>query len=141
MIECICEYNHASLRRIASKARGEGNFRQIMGSYGIKSMIVMKDGFIMLTPLRTNVYYDKLKDKSKYLEVDSKRMVIAKDIIREITMKPNRGQKRDIVKARAEERYFNRCNYKKRRRYCIFTTTGRVYAVPLIREDLENETG
>lgn len=131
-IECICSYTSEPVYRLVRIGRKNESIRELRGKFGYKSLIIMNDGYLFLCPNNPDVYFSKL-DLSEYLVIDSKRILIKKDRIREISTKPNVGQHKEIVKAKAESRYINLSGNKKIR-YYIFTTSGRIYGVNLIRK-------
>ena len=131
LIECISVYNSDPLSTIAKKAKKNQTLREIRGRFGYNSILLLKDGYVFLCPNYPEVYFSKL-DMDQYVLIDPKRYAIKKDIIREITAKPNKGQHEEIVAAKKEERYINLARNKEVR-YYIFTTTNRIYGINIIR--------
>ena len=101
-IECICEYGFKPLIRYVKENDKSGKVRKIKGSYGYNSLIIMEDGYVFLCPNKPSVYL-KRQDPELYIILSPKRHVLKKAMIREITTKPNAGQHRDIMKAKAED--------------------------------------
>ena len=133
MVECISVYDSNPLNIIASDARKNGSFREFRGKYGVKTVFIMTDGFVILAPNNTKLYYDRI-DKDKFLIADPNRYMINKSVIREISTKPNAQQKRKIKEAKKSGDFVN-LSSNKTAKYYIFTTTGRVYSLRLIKED------
>lgn len=134
MIECVSEYGNSPLRTIAGKARKSGNFREFRNRYGVKTIIIMDDGFVVLAPLRMDTYAERM-EKEKFLMADPNRYVIRKSLIREIATKPNAQQRRAIKEAKENGKFVNLIGGKPAK-YYVFTTTGRVYALRYLKESV-----
>lgn len=126
-IECICEYGFKPLIRYVKENDKSGKVRKIKGSYGYNSLIIMEDGYVFLCPNKPSVYL-KRQDPELYITLSPKRHVLKKAMIREITTKPNAGQHRDIMKAKAEGKFFDLSGNKKTF-YYIFTVNDHIYGL------------
>lgn len=134
MIECVCEYGNAPLRAIAGRARKEGKFREFRSRYGIKTLAMMDDGFVVLAPFRANTYVERL-DQDKFLVADPNRYAFRKSAIREIASKLNAQQRRDVKDAKANGTFVNLVGNKPAK-YYVFAVSGRIYAIRYMKEDL-----
>lgn len=135
MIESFSIYGNKPSMDLAKDADINGKMRKIRGRYGIKTLIMMNDGYIFLCPFLPDTHMKKL-NKDDYMVIDPKRYYIRKSLIREITTKPNTGQHEEILRAKQEMRYVN---FAKRQtvKYYIFTVTNRIYGVHSIAEKEE----
>lgn len=133
-IECICEYNSKPLTEIAVKARREGKASEFRGRNGLKSFIMMDDGYLFLCPLRPGTYIERTT-KEEYLVV-SLRCYLKKKLIREISIKLSARQRRDLKDKKEKKEYINLAKDKSVTHY-IFMKSGHIYGTHLIKEDFE----
>lgn len=136
-IELLCSYDTDSLKKQTSIADKENRLLRILGRYGYRSFLMLADGYVYLCPYMTETYSEKI-NKNDYLIIDPKRIYIKKSIIRIITSKPNAGQHKEISETKKNHQFINLTKGKKTR-YYIFTTTGRIYGIHLIKGGLDNQ--
>ena len=134
LIECLSAYDNSPLRTIAGKARKNGNFREFRSRYGVKTIVIMDDGFVVLAPLRADTYAERL-DRDKFIIADPNRYAFRRSAVREVTSKPNAQQRRAIREAKENGTFVNLVG-NKAAKYWIFTVTGRIYAVRFMKENL-----
>lgn len=135
LIEGLCEYNSEALRRQAKIARDENNLREFHVGKGYKSIIFFEDNMKILAPLYPDTYMKRIGDKDIFLVADPKRYMINKSMIKEICIKPNEQQKRDIRTAKQNNMFINLTKGKKTN-YYLFMRSGRIYGLHLMKENL-----
>lgn len=129
MIEGVFTYGSSCLKIKAKEAGLEDKYRAISGRYGLNTMFLLTDGFLVTATLKPDTYMERIPGyKEEFLSIDYNRFFLRKSLIREIVKKPNSAQRRQIKEAKAEKRYFNLCGANAAK-YYLFLTTGRIYGV------------
>ena len=125
-IECVCDYGSKPLQQIAKRSREMGKFREMMGRNGLKSMIILEDGYLFLCPYKPDTYIGKCREED-FLAV-STRCYIRKAMIREICTKLNTGQQRELKEKKGNGEYVN-LTYGKSTSHYLFMKAGRIYGI------------
>lgn len=129
--ECICVYESKPLKRFAKQAKTKCLYREFRGRNGIKSIIILNDGGVFLCPYLPNTYYERT-EKNDYIQVNQE-IYLRKDMIREVTLKPNQQQKEEIRNAKQSGHYVNLCK-KRAVGYYVYMRSGRIYGVTNIKD-------
>lgn len=130
-IESVSAYGSRPLNVIAEAARKEDKLRDLFGSYGFKSVIIMDNDFVYRCPNNPDIYISRMNEEDWYI-VETKRAYIRKTGVREVTDKLNASQKRDLSAAKKAGKYVNLAKNQKVRFY-VFMKNGRVYGTRVIR--------
>lgn len=132
MIECISIYESKPLQDQAKKARDENRIRELKGRYGIKSFVMMEDGYLFLCPNFPDIYLKRMSAE-QYLIIDPIRYYLKKNMIREITSKPNSKQRTEIAGKKKDGQYINLAKNRPVR-YYVFMKSGRIYGIALMKD-------
>lgn len=131
MIEAVTFYGSSPLKRFAGSAQDPETVRRLKGRYGLKSMVVMQDGFVFLCPFNANIYLARLP-ADDYILLDPKKGALRASMVREVTTKLTAEQRREIIKKKQERLYID-LTCGKKTKYYFFMASGRVYGTNIFR--------
>ncbi len=132
-IEAVCSYSRYSspVRRLMQNAREQNIFDDARLGRKAKTLIIDGDGRLFLCNLNPDTYLKRMENGGRNIElicVDPKRLFFQRNLMIKAISRPSAGHRREIKKAKEENRFVNLTMGKKTTHY-IFMKSGYVYGI------------